>query len=173
MVLPVEDFRYPRSLGKVIRQQRFEIRVDTAFTQVVAGCAEPRNGQSGTWITPQVIDAYGSLHRRGYAHSIESWREGRLVGGLYGVAIGRMFYGESMFARESDASKVALVKLVAMLKRMEMPLIDCQQETDHLARFGARTITRRAFAGWLARLVNAPAPTEKWADVAVAGPDEP
>jgi len=173
MVLPVDEFKLPRSLAKVVRQQRFEIRVDTAFRDVITACAEPRNGQSGTWITPQVIDAYAALHRQGYAHSIESWRGEQLVGGLYGVAIGRMFYGESMFARESDASKVALVKLVAMLKYMAMPLIDCQQETDNLARFGARPITRRVFSGWLARLIPAPAPTERWPDAALAAPDEP
>jgi len=173
MVLFLEEFKLSRSLAKVVRQQRFEIRVDTAFRDVITACAEPRNGQSGTWITPQVIDAYTTLHRQGYAHSIESWRDDQLVGGLYGVAIGRMFYGESMFARESDASKVALVKLVAMLKYMEMPLIDCQQETDHLARFGARPVTRRTFAGWLARLIPAPAPTERWPDAALAAPDEP
>jgi len=173
MVLLLDEFKLSRSLAKVVRQQRFEIRVDTAFRDVITACAEPRNGQSGTWITPQVIDAYTTLHRQGYAHSIESWRDEQLVGGLYGVAIGRMFYGESMFARESDASKVALVKLVAMLKYMEMPLIDCQQETDHLARFGARPVTRRTFAGWLARLIPAPAPTERWPDTALAAPDEP
>jgi leucyl/phenylalanyl-tRNA--protein transferase len=173
MVLPVEEFKLPRSLGKVVRQHRFEIRVDTAFEEIMAACAEPRNGQSGTWITPQVVDAYTTLHRQGHAHSIESWRDDVLVGGLYGVAIGRMFYGESMFARESDASKVALVKLVAMLKHLGMPLIDCQQETEHLARFGARPITRREFAGWLRRLIPAPAPTERWTDVAAAAPDEP
>ena len=108
-------------------------------------------GQDGTWITPSMLAAYTTLARLGYAHSIESWADGQLVGGLYGVAIGRMFYGESMFARESDASKVALVKLITMLKHMDIPLIDCQQETDHLARFGGRPISRRAFAGWLGR----------------------
>lgn len=173
MVLLLDEFKLSRSLAKVVRQHRFEIRVDSAFKDVITACAEPRNGQSGTWITPQVIDAYAALHRQGYVHSIESWRDDQLVGGLYGVAIGRMFYGESMFARESDASKVALVKLVAMLKHMQMPLIDCQQETDHLARFGARPITRRAFAGWLARLIPSPAPTERWIDAAAAAPDEP
>ena len=173
MVLFVDEFALPRSLRKVVRQGRFEIRVDTAFRQVMDGCAEPRNGQSGTWITPQVIEAYTSLHKHGHAHSIEAWREGQLVGGLYGVAIGRMFYGESMFARESDASKVALVKLIAMLKHLDMPLIDCQQETDHLARFGGRPISRRAFAGWLGRLVNLPQPAESWAVAAAAAGDEP
>ena len=173
MVLVVDEFKLPRSLGKVVRQHRFEIRVDTAFRRVIAGCAEARNGQSGTWITPQVIEAYTALHKLGYAHSIESWREGNLAGGLYGIAIGRMFYGESMFARESDASKVALVKLVSMLKYLEMPLIDCQQETEHLARFGARPISRRAFAGWLARLVHSSRREVSWADAALASPDEP
>ncbi len=173
MVLFVDEFKLPRSLHKVVRQGRFEIRVDTAFRQVVAACAGPRHGQSGTWISPQVIDAYTALHEQGHAHSVEAWREGTLVGGLYGVAIGRMFYGESMFARESDASKVALVKLVAMLKWMEMPLIDYQQETEHLARFGARPITRRVFAGWLSRLVNSTAPAESWTEAALAASDEP
>lgn len=173
MVLFVDEFTVPRSLGKVVRQRRFELRVDTAFGRVMAECAAPRPGQSGTWITPQVIDAYSTLHQRGYAHSVESWRGGKLVGGLYGVAIGRMFYGESMFARENDASKVALVKLVAMLKHMDMPLIDCQQETDHLARFGARAISRRTFAGLLARLVHSPKPAETWALAATAATDAP
>lgn len=173
MVLFVDEFRLPRSLRKVVRQGRFEIRVDTAFRRVMLGCAEPRAGQSGTWITPQVIEAYTALHKLGYAHSIEAWRDGKLAGGLYGVAIGRMFYGESMFARESDASKVALVKLVELLKRLRMPLIDCQQETEHLARFGGRPITRRAFAGWLARLVHSSKPGETWARAAAAAPDQP
>ena len=173
MVLFVDEFTPPRSLRKVVRQGRFEIRVDTAFQQVMAGCAEPRAGQSGTWITPQVIEAYTALHEQGYAHSVESWRDGELAGGLYGIAIGRMFYGESMFARVSEASKVALVKLVAMLRRLDMPLIDCQQETEHLARFGGRPISRRSFAGWLARLVHLPKPTETWAQAAAATPDAP
>jgi len=173
MVLFVDEFRIPRSLGKVVRQQRFEIRVDTAFRRVIAGCAEARNGQSGTWITPQVVDAYATLHKLGYAHSVESWRDDKLVGGLYGVAIGRMFYGESMFARESDASKVALVKLVSMLKYLEMPLIDCQQETEHLARFGGRPVSRRTFAGWLARLVHSSKGELSWREAAAASPDEP
>ena len=173
MVLFVDEFKLPRSLRKVVHQRRFEIRVDTAFRRVMAGCAEPRNGQSGTWITPQVIEAYSILHEHGYAHSIESWREGRLVGGLYGVAVGRMFYGESMFARESDASKVALVKLIALLKHFDMPMIDCQQETEHLARFGGRAVTRRTFAGWLTRLVHSSRPAQSWAEAAAIAPDEP
>ena len=104
----------------------------------------------------------------GHAHSIEAWRDGRLAGGLYGIAIGRMFFGESMFAREDDASKVALVHLAAIMKRREMPLIDCQQETPHLTRFGARPISRRRFAEWLSRLVDSPQTRTPWAPVAEA-----
>jgi leucyl/phenylalanyl-tRNA--protein transferase len=126
------------------------------------GCAEPRDGQSGTWISSPVIDAYTHLHRMGYAHSIEAWRNGRLAGGLYGIAIGRMFFGESMFAREDDASKVALVHLAGVMKQRQMPLIDCQQETPHLTRFGARPISRRRFARWLSRLVDAPQARTPW-----------
>ena len=168
MVLFVDEIRVSRSLGKVVKQKRFEMRVDTAFREVMEGCAEPRYGQSGTWITAPVIDAYTKLHRMGYAHSVESWRDGRLAGGLYGLAIGRMFFGESMFAREGDASKVALVQLAAIMRQRDMPLIDCQQETPHLARFGARPITRRRFADWLQRLVDAPQPSTPWAAVAEA-----
>jgi leucyl/phenylalanyl-tRNA--protein transferase len=173
MVLFVREFRLPRSLRRIVRQRRFEIRADTAFRQVMEGCAEPRSGQSGTWITPAVIDAYETLHRQGHAHSLEAWRDGELVGGLYGVTTGRMFFGESMFARETDASKVALVKLVAMLGSMGMPLIDCQQETEHLARFGARPITRREFADWLSRLVHSTGPALCWTAAALSAPDEP
>jgi len=173
MVLFVDEFKLVRSLKRVVRQGRFEIRLDTAFREVMEGCAEPREGQSGTWITPPVIDAYTALHRGGHAHSVESWREGELVGGLYGVSIGRMFFGESMFARETDASKVALVRLVAMLKAMGMPLIDCQQETEHLSRLGARPIARQKFAQWLSRLVHSAVPAEDWKAALRDAPDEP
>jgi leucyl/phenylalanyl-tRNA---protein transferase len=165
MVLPVEEFKIPRSLQKTLKQGRFAIRVDSAFRAVMEECSEPRPGQSGTWITPPVVDAYTRLHRLGHAHSVEAWLGGKLVGGLYGVAIGRMFFGESMFAREPDASKVALVRLVELLKARDMPLIDCQQETQHLARFGARPIPRRRFADWLSRLVHWPQPVGTWAGV--------
>ena len=165
MVLFLDEFRIPRSLQKTLRQRRFELRADTAFRAVMEACAEPRAGQSGTWISPPVVDAYARLHRMGYAHSVEAWRGDALVGGLYGVAIGRMFFGESMFAREDDASKVALVQLVAILRSKGMPVIDCQQETQHLSRFGARPIPRREFAGWLSRLVNSAQPHVAWAPV--------
>lgn len=167
MVLYVDEFRVPRSLRKTVRADRFEIRVDTAFREVMEGCAAtPRPGQLGTWITPEVIDAYHALHLEGHAHSVEAWQSGELVGGLYGVTLGRMFYGESMFAQVTDASKVALVHLVAILRANAMPLIDCQQDTPHLARFGARPIPRRAFASEVEGLVNAPVPPDPWRPVA-------
>ncbi len=126
-------------------------------------CARvPRPGQAGTWITPAVVAAYGALHERGNAHSVEAWREGRLVGGLYGVAIGRMFFGESMFALEPDASKVALVHLIAILRARGVPLVDCQMETAHLASFGARPIARRRFAELVAQLVHSTTPEDPW-----------
>ncbi len=162
MVLRLDDFRVNRSLGKAVRSGRFEIRADTAFREVMLGCAEPRSGHAGTWIMPEMVDAYCRLHDLGVAHSIEAWRAGRLAGGLYGLAIGRMFFGESMFARESEASKVALVRLAEELRRRGFPLIDCQQETAHLARFGARPIPRAQFAREIAALVNCPEPTHRW-----------
>jgi len=173
MVLFVDEFRVPRSLRKVVRQGRFEIRVDSAFRAVIETCAEPRAGHGGTWLSPAMIRAYTRLHKLGYAHSVEAWRNNRLVGGLYGVAMGRMFFGESMFARESDASKVALVYLVEWMRRMAMPLIDCQQETEHLARFGARPIARARFAEWLSRLVQSSQPPSRWTAIACAESNEP
>jgi leucyl/phenylalanyl-tRNA---protein transferase len=169
MVLFVDEFRLRRSLARVVRSRRFEIRMDTAFDDVMEACASvPRAGQFGTWITPAVIAAYGALHRRGFAHSVEAWRSGELVGGLYGVVLGRMFFGESMFARESDASKVALAHLVALLRARDMPMIDCQQETAHLASLGARPIRRRVFAERLAALLHSDEPVRPWAPLPVA-----
>jgi len=161
-VLFVDEFRIPRSLRKVVAQRRFEIRVDTAFREVIEACAEPRSRERKTWITPAMIEAYSALHRQRSAHSVEAWQEGELVGGLYGVAAGRMFFGESMFARKPDASKVALVHLVAMFRHMNVPLIDCQQETEHLKRFGARAIPRDEFAEHLSRLVHSTLPAHAW-----------
>lgn len=170
MVLHTAEFSVSRSLRKRLRARTFEVRVDTAFDDVMAACAEPRAGQGGTWITPDMRTGYGALHRQGYAHSVEAWRDGRLVGGLYGVALGRVFFGESMFTRETDASKVALAHLVARLRALDVPLIDCQQETGHLASFGARPIPRRRFAAHLAQLVNSPAPPSGWTPGPWAGP---
>jgi leucyl/phenylalanyl-tRNA--protein transferase len=158
MVLHTAELRVSRSLDKTIRRNVFEVRVDTAFDAVMRACAEPRPEQGGTWITDDVRAAYGRLFRAGYAHSVESWQDGEMVGGLYGVSIGRMFFGESMFARVTDASKVALVHLVRGLSGWDFPLIDCQQETAHLASLGARPISRTAFAEALARLVNCSPP---------------
>ena len=158
MVLPTAEFRLSRSLRRAVASEKFEIRVDTAFDTVMRACASPRADQDGTWITGAVRAGYGALFRHGYAHSVEAWRDDELVGGLYGVAIGRMFFGESMFARETDASKVALVHLVRQLRAWDFPLIDCQQQTAHLASLGARPITRIEFAEALARLVHSAHP---------------
>ena len=162
MVLAPGEVRVSRSLAKRLRNAGFELRVDSAFAEVMHACAEPREGAGGTWISPGMIAAYGRLFDAGYAHSIETWRDGRLVGGLYGVAIGRMFYGESMFSREPDASKVALVRLARQLERWRFGLIDCQMETPHLASLGARTLPRAAFTARLAELVNLPHLSGPW-----------
>jgi len=163
MVLYVDEFRVSRSLRKRIKRGDFEVRVDTAFDEVIRECAHtPRTGQLGTWITPAVVDAYRALHVEGFGHSVEAWKDGELVGGLYGLALDRMFFGESMFAHETDASKVALVGLMEVLRALGIPLVDCQQETEHLASFGARPIPRRAFAAHLAELIHSTSPPPPW-----------
>lgn len=158
MVLFTEELCISQSLRKVMRQQRFEVRVNTAFRSVMEHCAEPRDGHAGTWIMPEMIDAYERLHQLGHAHSVESWLDGVLVGGLYGVQIGRMFFGESMFTRAANASKVALVHLVQHLRTSGFPMVDCQQQTKHLASLGARPIGRDEFTARIAELVKQPAP---------------
>jgi leucyl/phenylalanyl-tRNA--protein transferase len=162
MVLVPGEERVTRSLARRMRNAGFELRVDTAFVDVMRACGAPREGASGTWVSPAMIAAYTRLFEAGYAHSVETWRDGELVGGLYGVAIGSMFYGESMFSRESDASKVALVRLARQLQRWEFGLIDCQMETPHLASMGARTMPRAAFTARLAELVNLPHHPGPW-----------
>lgn len=160
MVLFPDELKVSRSLGKTVRKGKFEITADRRFREVVEGCSGPRNGQRGTWITPEMIEAYCRLHQAGYAHSVEAWIDGKLAGGLYGVAIGRAFFGESMFARVTDASKVAFVALVRQLQRWQFGLIDCQMKTAHLASFGAREVPRSDFARRLSSLVDyAPIPT--------------
>src|SRR6185295_18410761 len=154
-----------RSLAKSIRNKGFEVRIDSAFAKVIKACSEPRKGESGTWLGKEMRSAYVALHRAGHAHSFETWQEGRLVGGLYGVAIGHAFFGESMFSRATDASKVALVGLVATLRARGFPMIDCQQRTPLLASLGAREITRRQFLRRLAALVNYSGTREKWTRV--------
>jgi leucyl/phenylalanyl-tRNA--protein transferase len=162
MVLECEALKVSRSLSKSIRNKGFEVRIDTAFPEVLRGCSAPRREEAGTWLGPDMRAAYARLHGAGYAHSFETWRGGELVGGLYGVALGRMFYGESMFSRATDASKVALVKLVQMLRSRGFPLIDCQVHTPLLESLGAREIPRREFLRALASLVNYPEPPMKW-----------
>ncbi|MEN0068273.1 MAG: leucyl/phenylalanyl-tRNA--protein transferase [Myxococcota bacterium] len=155
MVLPTHELRVPRSLAKRIRQQRFEIKFDTAFSEVVRRCGiTPRPGQESTWITDEMHAGYVGLFERGLAHSIEAWADGSLVGGLYGVAVGRLFAGESMFADRPDASKVAFVHLVRQLIRWGFPLVDCQVYTQHLERFGAREVSRQEYLTQIARLVD-------------------
>jgi leucyl/phenylalanyl-tRNA--protein transferase len=154
MVLFCDELKVSRSLSKNVRNKGFETRIDTAFAKVIKACAGPRKSEKGTWISPEMQAAYVALHRAGHAHSFETWLDGRLVGGLYGVRIGRMFYGESMFSTETDASKVALVGLVEELRRRDMPLIDCQQRTPLLASLGAREIPRRQFLRRVAALVD-------------------
>jgi leucyl/phenylalanyl-tRNA---protein transferase len=162
MVLFTGELRISRSLRRVLRSGRFTVTLDTAFAAVMAGCAEPRQGQDGTWITAEMAAAYQRLASLGFAHSAEAWLDGQLAGGLYGVAIGRMFFGESMFARVSDASKVAFVQLVRQLERWGMPMIDCQMSTPHLASFGAREIPRAAFLRDLRRLIGEPPVAAPW-----------
>ena len=139
------ELHVSRSLARTLRRDRFDVTFDEAFDTVIEACAAPRRGQPGTWITPSMHDAYRTLHRHGHAHSVECWTDGKLVGGLYGVALGRVFFGESMFSHENDASKVALVHLVRHLVAWDYRLIDCQIHNPHLASLGARTIPRREF----------------------------
>jgi leucyl/phenylalanyl-tRNA--protein transferase len=162
MVLVPGQLHVPRSLLRRIRRGGISITADLAFADVMAACAEPRDDQGGTWITEEMMAAYRALHIAGHAHSIEAWQNGLLVGGLYGVSLGRAFFGESMFTRVPDASKVALVTLVAQLQRWGFGVIDCQMKTEHLARFGAREIPRAAFVRQLDVLVAQPAPPAPW-----------
>src|SRR6201996_3135025 len=162
MILRPAEFKLSVSLRKtlkrVLREDAWEIRVDHDFAGVMRACAQaPRDGQRGTWITADIVEAYSSLHREGRAHSIETWFEGERVGGLYGVSFGRMFFGESMFAHRTDASKIALAALVGHLRRNQIEMIDCQQNTSHLASLGGREIARRAFVAHLRRATAEPA----------------
>ena len=163
MVLFVDEFRTSRSLARRVRRREFELRCDTAFGEVIDACASARrDGQRGTWITREMIGAYRRLHELGYGHSIEAWRDDRLVGGLYGLSLGNVFFGESMFTRTTDASKVCLAALVALLQQRGTTMIDCQQETEHLASLGARPIPRDRFARRLAELINSSRPPPGW-----------
>jgi len=161
MVLPVSQFKLSKSLAKTLRRfardPACEVRIDSAFSRVIEACARtPRNGQDGTWIVPRMVAVYTAWHRAGRVHSFETWVDGQLVGGLYGVSFGRMFFGESMFAWATDASKVALAALVAFCRAHDVALVDCQQNTAHLASLGAREISRSSFEQHLSRVSGAP-----------------
>ena len=150
MVLMVDEFRLSRSLRKTlarfVRSAGCELRIDSAFERVITACAAtPREGQDGTWIVPEMVDAYRHWHQLGQVHSIETWIDGELAGGLYGVSLGRMFFGESMFSHRTDASKIALAALVCFCREHRVPMIDCQQRTGHLASLGGREISRTEF----------------------------
>ena len=169
MVLKTADFKVSDSLRKTLRRVersmheggRYQVRFDSAFEDVMHACAAPRKDGPGTWISEDIINGYTGLYALGYAHSSELWLDGELVGGAYGVCIGRMFYGESMFARATDASKIALAYLVAFLRRHGVQMIDCQQETSHLASLGAAPISRAAFLKHLGTAIGEP-PIEDW-----------
>jgi leucyl/phenylalanyl-tRNA--protein transferase len=155
MVLFPGELKVSRSLAKRLRKDDYEIRFDTAFREVMLQCAlTERPGQEGTWITADIVEGYCRLHALGHAHSVETWMEGELVGGVYGVAIGRMFYGESMFHHATDASKLAFVHLVRRLQGEGFGMLDCQMKTAHLASLGAREISRDEFSQRLSELVN-------------------
>ncbi|HWS74431.1 MAG TPA: leucyl/phenylalanyl-tRNA--protein transferase [Quisquiliibacterium sp.] len=173
MVLHLDEFRITRSFAKtlrrLVREQRWRLALDTRFESVMRHCAAPRPGQHGTWITDDIVSAYAGLHRMGLAHSVEVWEGEFLRGGLYGVSIGRMFFGESMFSLAPEASKYALAALVATLKAAGFSVIDCQQNTRHLASFGAREIDRATFDRIVAELCAMPAPD--WSGLTLRVPD--
>lgn len=154
LVLFPDKLTISRSLSKTLRQGRFQVSVDRAFADVVTACAQPRREGAGTWITSDIFAAYRELHESGYAHSAEAWRNGELVGGLYGVAIGQVFFGESMFYTKTDASKVAFATLVGWLKEWGYRVIDCQVTTRHLIGLGAEQISRNEFIDMIGRYCN-------------------
>lgn len=162
MVLFPGEIKISRSLRKTLKKDHYEIRVDSAFSEVMRACAEPRREQPGTWIHAEMISAYAELHEMGMAHSVEVWIRGELMGGLYGVAQGKVFFGESMFSRVPDASKIAFVHLVKQLERRGFHMIDCQMKTAHLATLGGREIPRKEFSQKLKELVNYTGRVEKW-----------
>ena len=169
MVLFPEALKISRAFAKVLRNRPYEVRLDSAFGKVIAACAAvPRQGQPGTWITAEMQAAYKRLHELGYAHSVETWVDGELAGGLYGIAIGRAFYGESMFCTQRDASKIALAHLCVYLQQREFGIIDCQMETSHLKSLGAHPIPRPDFLAHLVRLTATGDAPGSWPQEAVA-----
>jgi leucyl/phenylalanyl-tRNA--protein transferase len=153
-IIPLDSFHLPRTLARRIRKGGFEMRVDTDFRAVITACAEPAPGRETTWISPEIIDTYCELHDLGFAHSVETWIDGELAGGLYGVTLGGLFAGESMFSRATDASKIALVYLVERLNKRNFRLLDIQFMTDHLRRFGAIEIPRRQYKRYLEKALR-------------------
>lgn len=168
-VLPLDGFHLPRRLARTLRQEVFDVRCDAAFEAVVRGCAEPTPERPKTWINEEIVRLYAALHRLGFAHSVEAWRDGELVGGLYGVALGAAFFGESMYSRVTDASKVALAQLVARLRLGGFRLLDTQFVTDHLEQFGAVEISRAQYHRRLSAAIQLKAylPREPLAGAAV------
>ena len=156
-IIPLDAFHLPKSLAKVVRQGRFDIRVNSDFAGVIDGCAEARDGRTSTWINQPIREAYGELFARGYCHTVEAWRDGKLVGGLYGVTLGGAFFGESMFSRETDASKVCLVHLIERLRERGFRLLDTQFTTEHLKRFGAVDVARKRYEQLLENALEASA----------------
>lgn len=164
MVMTTADLIVQRSLRKAIKRRPYDLRMDTAFLRVLEGCASvPRPGQTGTWLIPEMVDAYKRLHELGFAHSIEAWQGEELVGGLYGVSLGAAFFGESMFARAPDASKIAFVAAVRQLAAWEIHLIDCQVHTEHLERFGAYEVPRARYLELLKPALDHPTRRGRWA----------
>lgn len=161
MVLIPAEFHISASLRKRLRKRDYKIRTDSRFEEVMRACAAPREGHQGTWISEEMIAAYCALHALGYAHSIELWQGDKLVGGLYGISLGRMFFGESMFSRISSASKIVMAHLACQLERWQFGMIDCQLYTPHLASLGAREMPRKEFIARLQELVNY-APVTNW-----------
>ncbi|HSA13306.1 MAG TPA: leucyl/phenylalanyl-tRNA--protein transferase [Spirochaetota bacterium] len=161
-VLFPEEVRVSRTMRQVMNRKIFDITCDRAFIDVIRSCGAPRKGHDGTWITGEMVEAYGELHRLGFAHSVETWKDGILAGGLYGVSLGGCFFGESMFSRESNASKAAFVHLVMKLRGMGFELIDCQVHTNHLESLGARHIPRADFLRILERSLGRPTLKGSW-----------
>lgn len=155
-IIPLDGFKLPRKLRSTVRKSPFKVTIDTAFRAVMEACALPAPGRSGTWINDRIVDLYCQLHERGYAHSVECWKDQQLVGGLYGVSLGAAYFGESMFSRETDASKIALTYLVARLRRGGFKLLDTQFVTNHLAQFGALEIPRDEYRRRLAEAITLP-----------------
>ncbi len=163
LVLDLDDFRISRSLRKTLNKQTFRVTFDQVFSDVMQACATvPREGQPGTWISDEMQEAYARLHKLGYAHSVETWFDGELAGGLYGVSLGKAFFGESMFHQRTDASKVALAGLVERLKSWNFHFIDAQMTTEHLLRFGAKELPRRVFLQRLGAALKSPSKKGTW-----------